>query len=75
MAIRVVPSGIMKLHPVMNRKTDIRGKVNSRSHRRPNLSIVQIAGSAPRKLSMPKPKDAHKALTSEKPASTKITDE
>lgn len=38
--------GTYKANPVMKRKIDINGNVVSRRPRRPNVSIVQIAGAA-----------------------------
>ena len=48
------------------------GKVKSRSERRPNVSIVHIAGKAKMKLTMPKPNEAISALKSDIPASLKM---
>jgi hypothetical protein len=51
------------------------GNVNRSKVRRPNVSIVQMAGKAKMKLTMPKPKDARRAPTLLAPDWTKIVDE
>lgn len=51
---------------------DMSGKVMSRSGRRPNLSIVRMAGMANTQLTMPKPHEARSAWISPKPASVKM---
>jgi hypothetical protein len=71
----VLLSGIQKLNPVKNIQRDIRGKVVRRRLRRPKRSIVHMAGRAKRKLIMPKPREAARALISLKPESRKICEE
>jgi hypothetical protein len=48
------------------------GNVNSKSVRRPNVSIVQMAGHANTKLTRPKPQDTSNALVTLAPAFWKI---
>jgi hypothetical protein len=48
------------------------GKVKSSRVRRPNVSIVQTAGQANKKLMAPKPKDASRAPILLAPAEAKI---
>lgn len=61
-------SGMRKQSPVNNRLSDMNGNENNRRGLLPNLSIVKRPGSAPKKLSMPKPHEANNALILEKPA-------
>jgi hypothetical protein len=51
------------------------GKVASKSQRRPNLSIVQTAGQAKRKLTRPKPQEARRAWILLAPASWNTVEE
>jgi hypothetical protein len=51
------------------------GNVNKSRARRPNVSMVQMAGKAKMKLTMPKPKEARRAPTLLAPAWTKMVDE
>lgn len=51
------------------------GKVKSRSPRRPKVSIVQTAGQAKAKFTIPKPKEARRAVLRFAPDWTKIVEE
>jgi hypothetical protein len=51
------------------------GSVLSSSLRRPNVSIVQIAGNAPKKFTRPNTTEAHRAARAEKPDEEKMVDE
>jgi hypothetical protein len=66
---------MLKLNPAASMVTAIQGSVSSSSDLLPSVSIVQIAGKAPRKLTKPKTQDAIKAPKSEKPASAKMVEE
>lgn len=61
-----------KHRPVASKVQAICGKVKRSKLRRPNVSMVQIAGQAKTKLTRPKPKEAIKASRSEAPACLKI---
>jgi hypothetical protein len=58
-----------KLNPVYNKERDMSGNVVRRRFRRPNVSIVYMAGIANKKLMIPKPRDAQRAETSLNPES------
>lgn len=73
--LAVDDSGIQKLKPVKKRQSDIRGKVVKRRFLRPKVSIVYMAGMAKRKLMMPNPRDADRALISERFACKKTSEE
>jgi hypothetical protein len=51
------------------------GKVKRRRPRRPKVSIVQTAGQAKAKFTMPKPKEAKRAVLRSAPDWTKIVEE
>jgi hypothetical protein len=70
--VRAFSSGIKKHRPVNRRRIDMSGNVISRSGRRPNRSMVKMAGMAKRKLMRPSPNDARRAEVSEKPAAVKM---
>jgi hypothetical protein len=59
----------------MNIVIAMNGRVHSNKLRRPRVSMVQMAGKAPRKLTSPKMQEAIKALKVEKPALEKIVEE
>jgi len=71
----VEDSGIQKLKPVKKRQSDIRGNVVNRRFLLPKVSIVYTAGMAKRKLMMPNPKDAERALISERFACKNTSEE
>ena len=62
----------MKLIPAASIVIAIRGRVNSKSDLRPKLSMLQIAGKAPMKLTKPNTQEATNAPKVENPASAKI---
>lgn len=64
--------GMSVQRPAASSVHAIWGKVKSRRERRPKVSMVQMAGQAKMKLTMPKPKEARRALYSDVPASLKI---
>jgi hypothetical protein len=51
------------------------GNVNKSNPRRPNVSIVQTAGQANKKLTSPNPNEAKRAPFSVAPASLKMVEE
>lgn len=61
--------------PAANNVQNMFGKVKSNSPRRPNVSIVQTAGHANKKLTRPNPNEAIKASFSVAPPSLKIVEE
>jgi|SRR5712664_3635584 hypothetical protein len=65
--------GIQKLNPVKNKHRDMRGKVVRSRLRRPKVSMVYTAGMAKRKLITPQPREAPRALISERFASRNIS--
>lgn len=66
---------IIAQRPAAKRVHAIFGNVKRSSARRPNVSIVQIAGKAKRKLMSPKPKESNRAWKSLKPDFVKIVEE
>jgi hypothetical protein len=58
--------------PAANIVIAIRGRVSSSRDRRPQVSMVHIAGNAPKQLIKPKIQEASRAPNVEKPASEKI---
>jgi hypothetical protein len=61
-----------KHNPVAKRDHAICGNVKRSKLRRPNVSMVQIAGQANTKLTSPKPRDAMRASRVEAPACLKM---
>lgn len=61
-----VPFGSAKLTPAKAIVSAMGGKVHRIKRRLPKVSIVQIAGIAPTKLTKPKTTDAHSAAKAEK---------
>ncbi len=64
-----------KAKPVISSITAMRGNDTRRRLRRPNVSMVQIAGPANTKLTAPKPKEARRAAVWLKPLCTKMFEE
>lgn len=71
-AILVCSSETLKENPVNKRKIAIIGNVKSKRFLLPTVSIVQTAGRANRKLTIPKAIDVNKACLSEKQFNVKI---
>ena len=58
--LAVDSTGSRKQHPAATMHHAMLGNVARSRFRRPNVSIVQIAGNANRKLISPKPQDARR---------------
>ena len=71
----LLSEGMLKLSPAANMVTAINGRVKSNKDRRPRVSIVQMAGNAPRKFTKPNTQEATSAPKVLKPASEKMLDE
>ena len=67
-----VPFGRLKVRLANAITSAMNGNVHSKSLRLPNLSMVKIAGNAPRKFTKPNTTDAHRAARAEKPEDSKI---
>jgi hypothetical protein len=74
-ALRACAAGMRKLAAVRARKSAMSGSEHSSRLRRPKLSIVNTAGIAKRKLTMPKQSDTTSDCLALYPASTKVYDE
>ena len=66
---------MLKLIAINAMVTAIAGSVHNNSLRRPKVSMVQIAGKAPRKLIRPNITDAQRADGIEFPGPAKIVEE
>ena len=67
--------GTYNANPVTKRKIDMSGNVVRSNARRPNVSIVKMAGAAKIQLRAPKPRDAASADMVLKPDSSKMVAE
>lgn len=71
---RGLEGGIVNERPAADITRAIGNRVRRRRERRPRVSMVQMAGKAPRKLTRPKMQEARRAAEGEKPASEKMVE-
>ena len=73
--LALLSDGIRKAKPAASRHHAMFGKVNNIRLRRPNVSMLQIAGNAKTKQTSPYPNDARSACVVLYPASEKTVEE